>query len=120
MKFYKHVNSFLGSYYYIPQNGKMQRKNIVKNLTIVVVVTELAKNELMERIKLNKEKVLFFSNSVSKSFYIEYKFDNAIIKKYSNSFVLLIFGNTSKRRGLKTVLNSIPEIMSSLFLILSL
>jgi glycosyltransferase involved in cell wall biosynthesis len=114
MKFYKHVDSFLGRLFISPKRWKMAEEKYCNESENIVVVTELAKNELIQRVKLNKEKIVVFSNTVSKSFYIDYKLDNAIIKRYSDSFVLLYLGNTSKRRGLKTVLNSIPELIKSI------
>ena len=111
MKFYKHVNSFLGKLFIYPSKWKKAEERYCKSSNSVVVVTDLAKKELVERTKINEEKVLIFSNSVSKSFYTNTNIDNRIIKKYSNSFVLLYLGNTSKRRGLDTVIKAIPEII---------
>ena len=68
---------------------------------------------MIERIKIDKKKVIVFSNSVSKSFYSKIKFDQQILKKYSKYFVLLYLGNTSERRGLMTVLKSIPKIIKT-------
>ena len=111
MKFYKHVNSFLGKLFIYPSKWKKAEERYCKSSNSVVVVTDLAKKELVERTKINEEKVLIFSNSVSKSFYTNTNIDNRIIKKYSNSFVLLYLGNTSKRRGLDTVIKAIPEVI---------
>jgi len=111
MKFYKHVNSFLGKFFIYPSEWKKAEERYCKSSNSVVVVTDLAKKELVKRTKINEKKVLIFSNSVSKSFYTNTNIDNRIIKKYSNSFVLLYLGNTSKRRGLDTVIKAIPEII---------
>ena len=114
MKFYKHVNSFFGKLLIWPSKWKKAEEKYCKKSNSVVVVTDLAKKELVNRIKINENKVLVFSNSVSKSFYSNSVIDNSIIKKYSNSFVLLYLGNTSKRRGLDTVLKAVPEIVKSI------
>ena len=114
MKSYKHVNSFIGKIFISPFKWKLAEEKYCKMSKSVVVVTDLAKKELLNRIKISKEKVIVFSNSVSKSFYSDFKLNNQIIEKYSNSFVLLYLGNTSKRRGLETVLKSIPEIVKSI------
>ena len=114
MKSYKHVNSFLGKMLIYPSKWKKAEEMYCKRSNSVVVVTDLAKRELVERIKINEDKVVVFSNSVSKSFYSDFKLNNKIIEKYSDSFVLLYLGNTSKRRGLETVLKSIPEIVKSI------
>ena len=113
MKYYKHVNSFLGKLLISPLKWKNAEEKYCKISNSVVVVTELAKKELIERIKIDKKKVIVFSNSVSKSFYSNIKFDQQIIKKYSKYFMLLYLGNTSERRGLMTVLKSIPKIIKT-------
>jgi glycosyltransferase involved in cell wall biosynthesis len=114
MKFYKHVNGFFGKMFIYPSLWKKAEERYCKKSNSVVVVTDLAKKELVERVNINEKKVVIFSNSVSKSFYTDPFFDDVIIKKYSDSFVLLYLGNTSKRRGLETVLKSIPEIIKSI------
>jgi len=114
MKFYKHVNSFSGKLFISAFKWKLAEEKYCKMATSVVVVTDLAKRELVNRIKISEEKVIVFSNSVSKSFYSNFKLNNQIIKKYSDSFVLLYLGNTSKRRGLETVLKSMPKIVKSI------
>ena len=114
MKFYKHVNSFLGKLFISPYKWKIKEEKYCKMANSIVVVTDLAKKELVERTNINEDRVVVFSNSVSKSFYSDFKLDKNIIKKYSDSFVLLYLGNTSKRRGLETVLKSIPQIIKSI------
>ena len=114
MKFYKHVNGFFGKMFIYPSLWKKAEERYCKKSSSIVVVTDLAKKELVERVNINEKKVVVFSNSVSKSFYTDPFFDDVIIKKYSDSFVLLYLGNTSKRRGLETVLKSIPEIIKSI------
>ena len=114
MKSYKHVNSFLGKMLIYPSKWKKAEERYCKRSNSVIVVTDLAKKELVDRIKIDESKVLVFSNSVSKSFYSDFKLNNQIIEKYSDSFVLLYLGNTSKRRGLETVLKSIPKIIKSI------
>ncbi|MGY8945619.1 MAG: glycosyltransferase [Flavobacteriales bacterium] len=115
MKFYKHVNSFLGKILISPSKWRIAEEKYCKMANSIIVVTDLAKRELIGRININEDRVVVFSNSVSKSFYSDFKLDNNIFDKYSDSFVLLYLGNTSKRRGLETVLKSIPEIIKSIF-----
>ena len=81
MKFYKHVNSFLGKLFIYPSKWKKAEERYCKRSNSVVVVTDLAKKELVERTEINEDKVLIFSNTVSKSFYTSTNVDNRIIKK---------------------------------------
>ena len=97
-----------------PINWKKAEEKFSKQSKNVVVVTELAKDELITRTGLKKEKLVVFPNTVSEVFYTDYKIDENIINKYSDLFVLLYLGNTSKRRGIDLVLDSIPEIIKEI------
>jgi len=117
MKFYKHVNSFIGKLLISPKKWKIAEEKFIKTANNVIVVTNAAKTELVERTGENKDKITVFPNTVRKSFYTDYEIDTDLIKKYKDNFVLLYLGNTSKRRGISTVINSlkflktkIPEI----------
>ena len=114
MKEYKHVKSLIGQILINPINWKKAEERFSKESKNVVVVTELAKNELISRTGLKKEKVVVFPNTVSEKFYTDYIIDKNIINKYSNLFVLLYLGNTSKRRGIDLILDSIPEIIKQI------
>ncbi|HIF85006.1 MAG TPA: glycosyltransferase family 1 protein [Flavobacteriaceae bacterium] len=111
MKFYKHVNSILGKLFISPSKWKKAEEKYCKISNSVVVVTDLAKRELVDRIKINSNKVIVFSNSVSKSFYTNPFINQSVLDKYSDSFVLLYLGNTSERRGIDTVLNAMPALI---------
>ena len=111
MKFYKHVNGFLGKLFISPSKWKKAEEKYCKISNSVVVVTDLAKRELVDRIKINSNKVIVFSNSVSKSFYTNPFINQSVLDKYSDSFVLLYLGNTSERRGIDTVLNAMPALI---------
>ena len=117
MKFYKHVNSFLGKLLISPKKWKIAEEKFSKAANKIVVVTNAAKNELSKRIGLNKSKITVFPNTVRKSFYTDFDLDNSLIEKYRDNFILLYLGNTSERRGIRTVIKSlkflktkIPEI----------
>jgi glycosyltransferase involved in cell wall biosynthesis len=114
MKFYKHVNSFFGKLFISPSKWKVAEEKYCKMANSIVVVTDLAKKELISRTNIHEDRVVVFSNSVSKSFYSDFKLDDNIINKYADSFVLLYLGNTSKRRGLETVLKSIPKLIKTI------
>ena len=57
---------------------------------------------------INAKKVVVYPNTVKKSFYLNKNIDQKIKDDYSKKFVLLYIGNTSKRRGLETVIDSLP------------
>ena len=114
MKFYKHVNSFLGKLLISPKKWKIAEEKFSKAANNIIVVTNAAKTELCNRIGLNKNKITVFPNTVRKSFYTDFDLDNNIVEKYRDNFVLLYLGNTSKRRGISTVINSLKVLKTKI------
>ena len=114
MKYYKHVNSFIGKILIKPKKWKKAEEVFIKRSNKVIVVTEHAKKELTDRLSIEKEKIVVFPNTVSEKFYKDFIIDKKISRKYSGNFVMLYIGNTSKRRGLDLVLENIPKIISEI------
>ncbi|MEJ6698024.1 MAG: glycosyltransferase family 4 protein [Flavobacteriaceae bacterium] len=114
MKFYKHVNSFLGKLLISPKKWKIAEEKFSKAANNIIVVTNAAKTELCNRIGLNKNKITVFPNTVRKSFYTDFDLDNNLVEKYRDNFVLLYLGNTSKRRGISTVINSLKVLKTKI------
>ena len=114
MKFYKHVNSFLGKLLISPKKWKIAEEKFSKAANNIIVVTNAAKTELSNRTGLNKDKITVFPNTVRKSFYTDFDLDNNIVEKYRDNFVLLYLGNTSKRRGISTVINSLKVLKTKI------
>ena len=114
MKFYKHVNSFLGKLLISPKKWKIAEEKFSKAANNIIVVTNAAKTELCNRIGLNKNKITVFPNTVRKSFYTDFDLDNNLVEKYRDNFVLLYLGNTSKRRGISTVINSLQVLKTKI------
>ena len=114
MKFYKHVNSLLGKLLISPKKWKIAEEKFSKAANNIIVVTNAAKTELCNRIGLNKNKITVFPNTVRKSFYTDFDLDNNLVEKYRDNFVLLYLGNTSKRRGISTVINSLKVLKTKI------
>ena len=114
MKYYKHVNSFIGKILINPKKWKKAEEFFIKRSNKVIVVTEHAKKELTDRLSIEKEKIVVFPNTVSEKFYKDFIIDKKISRKYSGNFVMLYIGNTSKRRGLDLVLENIPKIITEI------
>ena len=108
MKYYKHVNSFFGKLLINPKRWKIAEEKFVKKAHKVITVTKEAKKELLKRCMINAKKIVVYPNTVKKSFYLNKNIDKKISTDYSKKFVLLYIGNTSKRRGLETVIDSLP------------
>ena len=110
MKYYKHVNSFFGKLLINPKRWKIAEEKFVKKAHKVITVTKEAKKELLKRCMINAKKIVVYPNTVKKSFYLNKNIDKKVSTDYSKKFVLLYIGNTSKRRGLETVINSLSML----------
>ena len=110
MKYYKHVDSFFGKLLIDPKRWKIAEENFIKKAHKVITVTKEAKKELLKRCMINAKKVVVYPNTVKKSFYLNKNIDLKISADYSKKFVLLYIGNTSKRRGLETVIDSLSSL----------
>jgi glycosyltransferase involved in cell wall biosynthesis len=110
MKSYKHVNSFLGKLLISVKRWKKAEEKYISKAEKVIVVTHQAKKEIIERCKISNDNVIVYPNTVRKSFYQNKKYDEELKKKYAKNYVLLYIGNTSERRGLDTVLDSMISI----------
>jgi len=114
MKYYKHVNSFLGKLFINPFRWKKAEESFVKKANKIVVVTENAKKELLSRVNIHERKIIVYPNTVRKDFYQNKKVDKVLEKQYSKNFVITYVGNTSERRGLLTVIESLKIIRKTI------
>ncbi len=113
MKYYKHVNSFFGKVLISTKRWKKAEQKFVNQSDKIIVVTEEAKKELLTRCNKKNNEIIVYPNTVRQSFYKNKIIDEEIKQTYSNDFVILYIGNTSKRRGLDTVLDSMNKIKKS-------
>ena len=114
MKYYKHVNSFLGKIFISPLRWKKAEESFVEKANKIIVVTENAKEELLNRVKVDQKKIVVYPNTVRNDFYKNKKVDKVLEKQYSKNFVITYVGNTSERRGLLTVIESLKIIRKTI------
>ena len=114
MKYYKHVNSFLGKIFISPLRWKKAEESFVEKANKIIVVTENAKEELLSRVKIDQKKIVVYPNTVRNDFYKNKKVDKILEKQYSKNFVITYVGNTSERRGLLTVIESLKIIRNTI------
>jgi len=110
MKFYPHLQKFPGKYLISAKKWKRKEETFIVKATKVVVVTEEAKSEIVDRVGKHPEDIIVVPNTVHKSFYNAAKIQQEIIERYKNSFVLLYVGDTGLRRGLQTAIESVAII----------
>lgn len=110
MKYYPHLHKFPGKYLISTDRWKQKEEEFIKKADRVIVVTQQAANEIVDRVEVKKEKIVVVPNSVRKSFYQESEIDEAITNKYKDDFVVLYLGDTNLRRGLLTAIESSTKL----------
>jgi glycosyltransferase involved in cell wall biosynthesis len=110
MKLYPHLLKFPGKQIISPDKWKNREEHFIKKADKTIVVTKEAKEEIKNRINIRDEKIVIVPNTVRKSFYNDAKFDNYILNKYKNKFVILYLGDTGLRRGLLTAIEAVEKL----------
>jgi glycosyltransferase involved in cell wall biosynthesis len=114
MKFYPHLSKFPGKYLISSNQWKKKEEDFILKANKVIVVTLEAKNEILERVPINADKIIEVPNTVRKSFYKNPKLLPEIMYQYANNFVLLYIGDTGIRRGLETAIRAIHNIKNKI------
>ncbi len=108
MKEYPHLQKFPGKQLISPLKWKRKEEEFIAKADSVITVSNEFIEEVKSRVSLDDNKIQLVPNTVSKSFYEDYKLDQEIIDRYEEKFVLLYLGDTGIRRGLLTVIEAIP------------
>ena len=111
MKTYPHLSKFPGKMMISPASWKRKESEFVKKADRVIVVTQEAKDELINRVDLSEEKVSVVANTVKTSFYNDFKIQQAVINRYKDTFVILYLGDTGLRRGLLSVIDALAVLV---------
>jgi len=107
MKLYPHLQKFPGKYIISPKKWKQKEEEFINRATKVITVSQEFVEEVLDRTKLPKEKMVLVPNTVRKSFYKDAVVMPELLAKYKNNFVVLYLGDTHVRRGLLTAIRSI-------------
>jgi len=114
MKFYPHLHRNLGKILISVKKWKRKEEELSKLVTKVIVVTQEAKKEIVNRVNLLEQKVIVVPNTVHKTYNKNFELHEEIIQKYKGSFVLLYIGDTGLRRGLLTIIKSVSKLKQSI------
>ena len=107
MSFYPHLQRFPGKYLVSIEKWKRKELELINKADRTVVVTEEAKNDLIERTGIESERILIMPNTVSSEFYRNFELNEEIVERYRQKFVLLYIGDTGLRRGLLTAIEGL-------------
>lgn len=114
MKLYKFVKSFPGNVLINLNKWKKKEEKFVRLADRLVVVTDEAKKDLVERVGVEESKIISLPNTPLKSFYRDYSIDNDIISRYKDSFNLLYIGETGLRRGIKNAIEAVAILKNDI------
>ncbi len=110
MKTYPHLNRFPGNLLISPEKWKKAEQRLAGEYDLVVVVTEEAKQDLLERRAKEAGKILVVPNTVRKGYYENARINQEITDRYREHFVILYLGDTGLRRGLMTAIEALPDL----------
>ena len=89
MKEYPHLQKFPGKQLISPLKWKRKEEEFISKADSVITVSNEFIEEVKSRVSLDDNKIQLVPNTVSKSFYEDYKLDQEIIDRYEGKFVLL-------------------------------
>ncbi len=113
MKEYRHLKKFPGKYLIDLSIWNKRQGEIVAEADKVIVVTDLAKRELMESSGKSSDDIIVLPNTPAIAFR-EYPIDESLSQKMAKSFNLLYIGDTSERRGTLDMLKVVSVLKSEI------
>ncbi|CAL2104329.1 Glycosyltransferase involved in cell wall bisynthesis [Tenacibaculum sp. 190130A14a] len=114
MRFYPHMQKLRGKLLISIKKWKKKEEEFIRKATKVIVVTEEAKKEIVDRVGVKANKIVVVPNTVRKSFYENQNVPEIPYQKKENEFTMLYLGDTGDRRGLETVLESMVSLKTKI------
>jgi glycosyltransferase involved in cell wall biosynthesis len=110
MKHYKHVNNFSGRMLINLKRWSAKYYELASKAQHVIVVTEAAKTDILEKTGKDSRFVTVVSNSVNPDEFLNYPVQPDVVERMQGSFNLLYIGDTSLRRGIDTAILSVSMV----------
>jgi glycosyltransferase involved in cell wall biosynthesis len=98
MREYRHLNKAPGKWLIDLNRWERKQNELVKRSDAVVVVTELAKQDLVKQTGKSESSIVVVPNTSADSFR-QFTIDEQIIGRMKDTFNILYIGDTSVRRG---------------------
>ena len=114
MKLYDHVKSFPGNILISVNKWQKFQAKYSNLLDRLILVTKEAKDYYIKNFGLEEKKVFVVPNYADLDNLSKFKIDDKIVRKYSNKFMLVYFGDTGSRRGTITVLETALELQNDI------
>ena len=114
MKYYPHLQRWPGKFLIKPGAWERAQRLLVEQANKVILVTEEAKDDYVQRYKLDPEKIVVVPNTVHPDVFSRYPLNKELISRFKGSFNLLYVGDTGLRRGTDIAIQAValllPEI----------
>lgn len=110
MRDYKHVRSLSGRLLINIEVWKKKYYELAARANHVVVVTDLAKEDLLSKSAKKSDEITIVPNTIMKSEFLNYPLALSIKERMSGSFNILYIGDTSVRRGTRTAIEAISVL----------
>ncbi|WP_397447225.1 glycosyltransferase family 4 protein [Polaribacter sp. R77954] len=114
MQFYPHLAKFPGKFIIAPKKWKQKEEKFIKKADKVIVVTQEAKQEILNRVAIHPNKVIALPNTVRKTFFENKTILPEIKNEYKSNFMLLYIGDTGLRRGVQTAIQSVKILRNTI------
>ena len=113
MRYYSHVNTLTGKLLINLKRWKKFEFKYIAAADRVIVVTEEAKDYYLSQIESDSSKFFVVPNSIQKGYSDFSGVDQEIIERCQSGFNLVYIGDTSKRRGLETVIDAVSQVVKT-------
>ncbi len=110
MKLYPHLQKFPGKQLISPKKWKENEERFIQKADKIITVSQEFIDEVVNRTKVSKDKIVLVPNTVHQSFYKDAVIEESIVNRYKNDFVILYLGDTGLRRGLQTAIESLSVL----------
>jgi len=106
MKHYHHVRTFPGNIIISIKHWQKYQGKYAKIADKLILVTCEAKNDYLSKFNLDSQKIAVIPNFVDLDNLNTIPFDNVILNKYKEKYVVIYFGDTGLRRGTATIIQA--------------
>ena len=114
IQLYPHLQKFPGKQLISPQKWKEKEEEFIAKANKVITVSNEFVEEVIDRTKVNKDKVVLVPNTVRRSFYEQIVIDEDITERFWKNFTILYLGDTALRRGLLTAIDAVDKLRSKI------
>lgn len=114
MKEYSHVSTLPGKLLIDINKWERIQKQLAQKSDYIIVVTEFAKQDLINDANVDSKKIFSVPNTVRYEEFINSKINNEIRKKFQDYFTVIYFGSTGLRRGLESAIKAVDLVKNSI------